>query len=486
MTRKVLLLLAISFFLFACGGGKKNTSTSGNELSSNEINTYDKIKTNGVLRAITGYSSTSYFIHRGKPMGFEYDLLHNLAEYLNVELKIVVAKDIESAFEMLEEDEGDILAFSLTKTAARKDRVIFSEPVNHVEQVLVQRSDAPDSLFVKRLSDLEGKKVTVRNSSSYLVRLKNLREENGIELEIDEAEREVSTEELIRKVSSGEIDFTVADENIALINQIFLGNLDVSVPMSLEQEIAWAFRKNESELVEKVDFWIDSIQSSAIYNIVYNKYYKSPKQYAARLSSESFTLESGKISAYDDYIISNTENTNWDWKLVASQIFHESRFDANAVSWAGAVGLMQLMPQTAARFGVRDPRNPSESIRAGVEFLEWLEEYWKDNLTDTSDIKQFVLASYNIGPGHVKDAQRLAEKYEGEGDDWELVSKYLELKSKKEYYTDEVVNHGYCRGYQATAYVKGIFDLYDHYLSVLSDEEESDIAMINSNLNPEN
>ena len=144
-------------------------------------------------------------------------------------------------------------------------------------------------------------------------------------------------------------------------------------------------------------------------------------------------------------------------------MYQESRFKPTARSWAGAVGLLQLMPGTARQFGVRAPTNPEDNVRGAVRFLQALEKHWRANVPDSTERLKFVLASFNAGTGHVEDAQRLAEKH---GDDplkWAQVSYWLLQLSKTEYYDDPVVKYGFCRGMEPVAYVAVILDRFDHY-----------------------
>ena len=156
-------------------------------------------------------------------------------------------------------------------------------------------------------------------------------------------------------------------------------------------------------------------------------------------------------------------------------VYQESRFNADAVSHAGAFGLMQLMPQTARRFGVTEYSSPAEHIRAGVKYIEWLDKRFSSRIKDAGERKKFILASYNAGYGHVYDAIRLAEKYGKNPELWEdNVEFFLMKKSDPEYYKDEVVRNGYLRGTETYAFVRSIMYRYNHYLNI----EHPDIAQL--------
>lgn len=432
----------------------------------------------GRLIALTGYSATSYFIYRGQPMGYEYELLSILADHLNLELEIKITKDIDNIFNLLNEGVGDILAYPLAITNERKKIVTFAEPHLIVSMVLIQRkpkgwrklkSHQIEKILIRNPIDLIGKKVYVRRNSSYYSRLINMSEEIGGDIEIVIVPGNTSTEELIRRVSAGEIEFTVADENIALINQTYFNNIDIKTPISFPQQIAWAVRHNSPELLRTVNEWLVSMKDGTKFYVIYNKYFKNRTAYKRRVSSEYYSGAGGKISQYDSMVIDQSKRLEWDWRLLSSMIYQESHFDPNAESWAGAVGLMQLMPSTAREFGAVDRTNPTEGIKAGVNYLIWLNNYWREKILDDRERRNFVMGSYNVGYNHVNDARRLAEKYELNMNVWdENVAYYLLKKSSAEVYNDEVVAYGYCRGSEPVKYVKEINDRYQHYLKLVN------------------
>jgi len=287
-------------------------------------------------------------------------------------------------------------------------------------------------------------------------------------VEIIESPGKLSTDELIQQVANGKIAYTIADENIALINQAYYSNIDTKTKISLPQQISWVVRKNSPQLLEAINTWIDSMKNRTEYYVIYNKYFKNRTAFRERAKSEYFSAVGGGISSYDSTIQAQAQRLNWDWRLLASQIFQESQFDSHAKSWSGAVGLMQLMPRTAAEFGAKNLYDPLESIEVGVNYLIWLDDYWKDEISDSVERLKFILGSYNVGYNHIADARRLAEKNGKEPDIWDgNIAECLLMKSKKEYFNDEVVKFGYCRGEEPVKYVAEIEERYEHYLKLL-------------------
>ena len=141
----------------------------------------------------------------------------------------------------------------------------------------------------------------------------------------------------------------------------------------------------------------------------------------------------------------------------------ESNFNPLAEAKSGASGLMQLIPSTAAHFGADSIFDPVQNIHAGVSFLDALNGHLIKEIPDSSERVKFILAAYNVGLGHIRDAQRLAKKYDHNPHLWAHVSHYLEEKAHPEFYRDPVVKHGYCRGYEPVQYVDRVLDYYNHY-----------------------
>jgi membrane-bound lytic murein transglycosylase F len=199
--------------------------------------------------------------------------------------------------------------------------------------------------------------------------------------------------------------------------------------------------------------------------MTYNKYFKNTESMNTRIQS-NYNLKNGKISPYDVIIKNESEKIGWDWKLVAAQIRVESGFQPNKTSWAGAQGLMQIMPLTANSLNPNhtDIFNPKENIKMGVKLNGILFHYWTSVIPDSSQAIKFSLASYNVGKGHVFDAQRLAKKYGKDPTIWDQNVEDMIVKlSKSKYYKDPEVYYGYCRGLEAYNYVSRITALYGNY-----------------------
>lgn len=437
-----------------------------------------EIRERGFLQAILDNNSISYFIYRGQPMGYEYELLQSLSKFLDLELKIRVISGIEKSVNLLNRGEGDVIAFPLTITKERTSYLAFTDAQFTTSQVLVQRKPANwrrmPPAFVERSVirnpvDLIGKKVHVLDESSFMERLQNLSGEIGGEILIVEDSAAAETESLIEKVADGEIQFTVTDRSMAVVNAIYFPDLDVETVLSLPQQIAWAVRKNSPDLQDAVNRWLSELKKSGRFKMIYDKYYNSPRSSQIRVASDYSSLRGNKLSPYDEEIKHEAKKLGWDWRLLASIVYQESNFRPNAESWAGAVGLMQLMPATAVEFGAVDRRNPYQSLKAGVRYLKYLDKLWSRYVPEKDERLKFVLASYNAGLSHVIDAKNLAKKYNKDPTSWNDVESYLKQKSNPKYYRDPVAVAGYCKCVEPVNYVRDILIRFEEYKILIAE-----------------
>ena len=418
----------------------------------------EDITKRGTLRAVVDNSSTSYYIYRGRRMGYEFEMLRNLSERLGVQLKLVVTDDIERAFRLLTEGKADIIAMNLEVSEERRRYADFTDATNNISTVLVQRQE--DEILTD-LSELAGKTIHLRQGSVYKERLEALRDSLMLDIEIIEVSE--SSEDLVDKVVENEIGYTVVDNDIALVNATYYDNIDVSLEISQPSEVGWAVRKTSPALLQEINRWIAEGKESSYFAILYSKYFLNKKNSYFRSNSAFSSISGDRISVYDDIIKKGANELGWDWRLLAALVYKESRFETTAVSYAGAQGLLQLMPVTLERFGVTDANDPGESLMAGVRFLKYLDKFWQERVPDSNERIRFILASYNVGHGHVEDAWRLALKFGKDTQRWSEVAYYLERKAQREFYQDPVVKSGYAKGHVAVAYVREVLSLYESY-----------------------
>jgi membrane-bound lytic murein transglycosylase F len=474
-TAFLLLLASLPLILGSCRPRGESRFRDVEQLKPERITKLERIRDRGALRVVTEYNSISYFIYRGQPMGFQYEMLQELANYLDLALEVSVSNDLERNFSDLQEGSTDMIAMNLTVTSERKSRVSFTAPLLQTRQVLVQRLPEQwekmnlkqkESLLIRNQLDLAGKVVYVQAGSVYETRLRSLSNEIGGGIEIRELN--IESEQLVQRVALGEIDYAVCDENVGLVNTTYFPQLDVSTAISFQQHVAWAVHQQSDSLRKVISQWITAYQKTRQYAILYNKYFHNRHEYR-NIHSEDYTLGSGKISRFDEAIKKEAGRIGLDWRLMASIIYQESRFNPEAVSWAGAFGLMQLMPSTAKTYGISMESSPEAQIRAGASFIKWLDDRFINEISDPDERIKFVLASYNIGLGHIQDARRLADKYEADPNVWHgSVDEWLLKKSDPAYYTDPAVKYGYARGIETYKFVEEIMGRYEHYKNIVN------------------
>ena len=411
----------------------------------------DRIESSGKIIVLTRNNAHCYYTYREHPMGFEYDLVKAFSKYLGVKLE-VRTPTWEGLIKDLDEEKGDFVAASMSITPLRKKLVYFSEPYLAIQQqVIVHKYNSK----VNKIGDLDGRAVHVRRGTSYEERLRELNRE-GMHINIKSHE-DIPTEELIEMVQNRKIAITVADSNIALLNRRYYPDIKISFALEEQQSLAWAVKKGEKRLLKKINKFFQKIENDGTFQRIYHKYFAyidifdpfDLKKYQRRLKT--------RLPKYKS-IIQNAANTHgFDWRLIASVVYQESHFDPEAQSRTGVKGIMQLTRETAGEMGIRDRRDPEQSIMGGVKYLRMLYDRF-ENINDP-DRLFITLASYNIGQGHIRDAQMLAKGLGKNPSSWTVLEKTLPLLRDPKYY--KKTRYGYCRGSEPVKYVKRIRTYYD-------------------------
>lgn len=266
------------------------------------------------------------------------------------------------------------------------------------------------------------------------------------------------TSEMISRLLKGEGDIMTPIDSASLKDEHLL---------MADRRIPWAVMKGNDELADSIRHWfrpeylaeVKSEQTQAF----------SPQSVQRRVYSPMLNQQKGIISQYDHLFKRYASVARTDWRLLAAMSYQESCFDPNARSWAGACGLMQIMPKTAAQYGLPLSQifTPEPNIETSTRIIRRLKEQFRDIPHDAERMK-FVLASYNGGVGHVRDAMALARKYGKNPHRWTDVSQYILLLSQPQYYQDPVVKSGYMRGTETYDYVRLVLARYDRYRGAAS------------------
>ena len=418
----------------------------------------DEIKKRGVLRVLTRNTSTTFFVYKGDQFGFDFELARELAKSLGVRLEISIPPTREALLQYLAEGKGDFVAAGLTITPERQKSFAFSSPYQTVSEVVVVA--AKDK--AQSLADLKGRKITVRKSSSYYESLKALEATQGFE--IDLAAEDIETEELLDQVGEGKLAATVADSNIVEVELTYSDRIRALGPLGDLKSIGWAMRPDQPKLKAATDAFVKKNYKGLFYNMTVNKYFKNPK-YMKAAAADQRSDKAGAISPYDALIKKYAKQYEFDWRLIAAQMFQESRFDPNAKSWVGAQGLMQVMPQTAKELKFDDVIDPEKGVHAGVKLLARYSAMFSEPDVKEKDRIRFAIASYNCGPGHVIDARRIAIDMKLNPDKWfGNVEKALAQLAKPE--VARKARHGFCRCDEPVKYVSEIQTRYDAYSKI--------------------
>lgn len=493
LTKTAVLSLLLILTLFTSCKEKDRKLNSPN--SSQSITNYEPverdfqdIKEGGVLKMITYYSSNTYFLNQGIEVGFEYELLREFAREHDLALEVIIVGADENPFDLLNQGIGDVIAANYTITPERRTAANFTRPYNIVDQLIVYSADQPDRpTTIAELADSEIP-ISVRINSSYYFRLKELIEE-GYNLEIIPISEGIDTEALLVHVANGNLVATAADDNMFHAANRYMEGL-ISGPTVAESDtIAWAVRSNAPDLEDEMNQYLykhfrftedrEKPRRSTFLNILRKKYFEESRQMAEYYNPEWQYQTIGIISPYDEVIKQVAEAEELDWLLLTAMIAQESGFNPQSKSWAGAVGLMQIMPQFVET-PYEELYDEVTNIRVGARILrEHLDHY---AYLDSTNQISFALATYNVGLGHMADARRLVMDRNRNPNEWSEVSDALLRLMQRRYYQD--ARYGFARGIEPVRYVEEILNRYRTYEAIIALAEQQQQNGYTNMINP--
>jgi membrane-bound lytic murein transglycosylase F len=429
---------------------------------------FQHIQNNGVLKAVTNCEIINYNTEKPTPSGFEYELLSDFCKDNGLELEMIVNENLDSCFMLLDSCKVDVVAVGVGSNKDMKRRFLLTNPILMQRSVLVQRLpkgwnkmstvNEVENQLLRSSVDLAGKTIHLPQGSHEVKLLEHLSDQIGDTIYIVECDS-LNSVDLVKAVSSGQIDYTVVEEYVARMASIGLKGLDTKLNVSVEQPLGWAIYNHDgdSSLLYALNGWIDNFEQRNL-NRILAKYVNKGNVFAPEKHTN------GHLSPFDDMIKVAAKKIGWDWRLLASLIYQESRFKLDLESEKGAFGLMQLMPVVMERYNIGYDATVEEQLDAGAQLLHYLEKCLDDKVADSVERVKFVLAAYNSGLGHVYDAQRLASKYGKYPDVWDNNVDYFILnKSKKQYYNDTCCKAGYLRGTETYRFVEEVLDRYHQY-----------------------
>lgn len=438
MTKK--LLITFVFLVFLLPGCEQSPDTLA------------RIKKTGELVVATRNNANCYYQYRGAPVGFEYELAKAFSDYLGVKITPKVV-EWESLLTDIVTDQVDMVAAGLSITPERRKIVDFSDSYLEVQpQIVVHRSE----MEIERVADLYGREIHVRQGTTYQEILEDLNKKLPIDIKIV-LHNDVPTEELIRQVASRTIPITMADSNIALLNQRYHPDIELAFDLGPDHSLGWAFKKGDKRFKDKINEFLKFAKKSGLYEDIYNRYYNDDHIFDYVDLQVFHRRLRSRLPRYAGLIKREAEANDFDWRLITAVIYQESHLNPRARSHTGVRGLMQVTRDTARRMGVNDRIDPNKNVHAGVKYLRKLYGYWQH--ISEPDRTKFALASYNIGLGHVRDAQKIARELKLPAEKWSGLQQTLPLLREKKYY--KKTKHGYARGTEPVMYVSRIFTYYD-------------------------
>lgn len=457
--------LLVTFSVFTSCNFK--TTYAPTNVEKGIANSIEDIKAIGKLRVALSYSPTGFFVYKGSPMGFQYDLVNKLASSLNVELEVTTTEHEDEQLALLKNRKVDLIADNFEHLHYTEPYIDYVVNFKKSNLVLVQKKKRNSA---KKIDDLQGKTVHIAQQRAHLNCINQLNKNLESDIFVWDVDEKVTPYQLAEQVSNGNIDYAIVEQHLAKLLKSRYKNIDVNLKLTEAQPFGWLTNNKAKEITQFVDDWVLKQKNVAYFNNLYNKYYNDQVAFNTRVDSKYFSHITGKISKYDELIQEYANEI--DWRLVAALIHQESRFNPNAKSWAGASGLMQLMPKTAAQYGCKNLFDPEANIKAGIKHFNWLEKYWSKKITDENQRIKFILASYNVGHGHVNDAIKLAEKFGKNPLIWDdNVAEFILKKSDPQYYKDTVVKYGYCRGKEPFNYVRIVTNRFKQYKQYIHQEE---------------
>ncbi|MDQ7068518.1 MAG: membrane-bound lytic murein transglycosylase MltF [Sulfurimonas sp.] len=416
-----------------------------------------KIKRKKALNVVLLNSPSTYYIGVDGPTGFEYDLLKAYSEHLGVKLNITPAHTISEAIELSKNPDIDITSASLTKTQKRSDGFNFGPSYFEVqEQVICHRGMHKTNKFPHDVEDLAGLKIMVGKNTSYAETINSL-QNDGFDINASFTS-ELSTEELLKKVSKHEIDCTIADSNIYALNLRYFPEIRMAFSISGREQLSWLLKKDSSELKADMYSWLNTFNQQGKMMQLKDHYYSYVLFFDYYNTKMFYKRMKSRLPKYTKIFQEAATRFGIPWTLLASISYQESHWNPKAKSFTGVRGLMMLTKNTAKLLGVKNRLDPKQSIVGGTRHIKQMLKFVPKEVSGENRLK-FALAAYNIGLGHIRDAQRLAREIGLNENVWSDLKIVLPLLSQKKFYRD--LKYGYARGEEPVKYVESIYNYRD-------------------------
>ena len=434
---------------------------------STRISDLDRVLANKQLVMLTLPGTTTYFEDGHGKNGFEYILAKEFADSLGVKLVVNPKSTLPSLLLSVGGPQGDFAAANLVNTSDRNKSLKFSIPYHQVVQQLIYKAGNKKP---KSLDQLSGDLVVIAGSS-HSEQLRELRNDLPSLDWLEEADAEMG--DMIRRVHSGEIAYTVADSLAYVANRHIYPNARKAFDISPPQSIAWAFpAHSDGTLLEAANSFLKDYIASGQLESLKQQLFAHTENFSAGGSQQLGKLVAQRLPKFEPAFRAAAEKYGIDWYLIAAIAYQESHWNPKAKSPTGVRGLMMLTLDTAKEMKVSNRLDPMQSLEGGVAYFLKLKDRLPKRITDP-DRTLLALAAYNVGFGHLEDARVLTARNRKNPDLWVDVREHLPLLSNKQYYS--TVKHGYARGNEPVIYVDNI-QYYKSYLQLYAMSRQTDTS----------
>ena len=421
------------------------------------------IRRQGKLIVLTLNTPTTYYLGvDDAPAGYEYDLSTALADSLDVEAEYIIFDNLESLMTAINNNEGHIVAAGLTQTEEREARHLFGPSYKAVQQQLVCHRSAH---IPKDISDMLTRSLLIIADSSYQETLLELQKEHP-ELKWDSSS-DLSTEQVLDKVSSKEVDCTVIDSNIFTLNRRYFPALIEAFPISEQQNLAWILPADAEYFKQYLIDWFAQSEKNSLLSIINERYYGYADIFDFYNNHVFLKRIKTRLPKYEAKFKKVAAQYQLPWTLLAAQSYQESGWNARARSPTGVRGLMMLTQTTAKAMGIKKRMDPIQSIKGGAKYLDYMLTKIPEDVV-TEDRIWFALAAYNVGFAHLLDARKLARELGKSPSNWHDMREVLPLLSQKKYY--KKLKYGYARGSEPVKYIDRIRYYQDVLVNALRDD----------------
>ena len=433
------------------------------DIASVYFENFTSIKDRGVLRVITYANPSHYYLHNGKLYGFEYELLKQFASHYRLRLDVVLANTQEEMFELLKNGKGDVIAASLPSSIINENKLVqYTAPYNYASPVLIGRHNEESIIDLRELS---GRRITLAEDSPYWDFMQDLKDQ-GLEFDLVKADEGVNLEGTMLMVALGMYDLTVVGDHQITTEKSASVGIKSQFILSEPQAHRWAVRADDQQFFNSLNNFLVNEFRSEKYNVLHAKYFEQPQ---IKKTGKERLSQVTSLSPYDGMTQHYSEEYGFDWRMITALMFQESQFNPEANSYAGAQGLMQMIPATAELMGVSDINNPESSIDGGVRYLNYLRTKFEDSIL-LQDRMWFTLASYNAGYGRVKRGRELAEKMGLDKDKW-FDNVELAMMGLGKFYSKNGEQIPYCECGQTVVYVREIRTRYFNYIRLIETQK---------------